>query len=282
MILVTGSSGQLGYDVIRELKKRNIKHIGTTKRELDITDEDNVNTYISKLKPDCVIHCAAYTDVDRAEIEKELCRKINVDGTENIAKACENVNAKMIYISTDYVFDGTGNNPFEINDNINPINVYGKTKYQGEKKVKKYLEKYFVVRTSWVFGINGDNFVKTILRLGNQKENLDVVCDQIGSPTYTVDLAKVLCDMSSCDKYGVYHVTNEGYCSWAEFAEEIIKQSGENCKINHIATKEYSTKATRPLNSRMSKTVLIENGFNILPKWQGGLNEYIKELKYYN
>lgn len=282
MILVTGASGQLGYDVIKELEKRNIEHIGTTRRELDITDEDSVNKYILKLKPDCIIHCAAYTAVDKAEVEEELCREINVCGTENIAKACKDVNAKMIYISTDYVFDGTGNNPFEVDDKVNPLNIYGKTKYEGEIIIKKYLRKYFIVRTSWVFGINGDNFVKTILRLGNEKEKINVVCDQIGSPTYTADLATVLCDMLSSNKYGVYHVTNEGYCSWAEFAEEIIEQSGENCRINYVLTKEYSDKVIRPLNSRLSKTFLIKNGFKILPKWKEGLSEYIKVLKHYD
>ena len=280
MILVTGANGQLGYDVIKELNKRNLKCIGTNRNELDITKEDKVLEYIYKLKPDCVIHCAAYTAVDKAEDEIEICEKVNVYGTENIAKACKKVGAKIIYISTDYVFDGKGDIPFEVDSKKEPLSVYGRTKYEGELKVKEILSKYFIVRISWVFGKNGNNFVKTMIRLGKEKDYLNVVSDQIGSPTYTADLAPLLCDMASSDKYGVYHATNEGYCSWAEFASEIMNKSGFKCKIKPVLTRDYmATKAVRPLNSRLSKKSIIENGFNLLPIWNDALERYLKEIK---
>lgn len=282
MILVTGVNGQLGYDVVKVLNERNIECLGIDRDELDITDKEAVNEYIVKLKPEVVIHCAAYTAVDKAEDEEDVCRKVNVDGTENIAKACKEINAKMIYISTDYVFSGLGDKEFEINGDINPRSVYGKTKYEGELKVKEILDKYFIVRISWVFGVNGNNFIKTMLRLGKEKESLNVVCDQIGSPTYTADLAPILCDMALSEKYGVYHATNEGFCSWAEFAQEIMKQSGLSCKINHIPTSEYPTKAERPLNSRMSKKSLVDNGFELMPEWKDALKRYLEALEITN
>ncbi|NFN18982.1 dTDP-4-dehydrorhamnose reductase [Clostridium botulinum] len=275
MILVTGANGQLGYDVIKELKKRNIECIGTTRKELDITNYNEVSKYIEELKPECVIHCAAYTAVDKAEDEEEICTKVNVYGTENIAKVCRIINAKMIYISSDYVFDGAGDKPHEIDENPNPLSVYGSSKYNGELKVKSYLKKYFIVRTSWVFGLNGSNFVKTMLKLGKEKESLNVVCDQIGSPTYTEDLAKLLCDMAVSEKYGIYHATNQGFCSWAEFAEEIMRIANLNCKINYISTNEYKTKAIRPLNSRLSKKSLLDSEFNKLSIWKNALKVYI-------
>lgn len=278
MILVTGVNGQLGYDVVKELNRRNIECLGIDKDELDITDCIAVDKYISELEPECVVHCAAYTAVDRAEDEEEICRKVNVYGTENIAKACEKVDAKMIYISTDYVFDGNGDEPFEVDGHIEPHSVYGKTKYEGELKVQEILEKYFIVRISWVFGINGNNFIKTMLRLGKEKESLNVVCDQIGSPTYTADLAPLLCDMAVSEKYGVYHATNEGFCSWAEFAQEIMNQAGLSCKINPIPTSEYPSKAVRPFNSRMSKKSLLDNGFELIPNWKEALKKYLDEL----
>ena len=224
------------------------------------------------------MHCAAYTAVDRAEDEEEICRKVNVDGTENIAKACKEIDAKMIYISTDYVFDGKGDEPFEVDGHIEPHSVYGKTKYEGELKVQEILDKYFIVRISWVFGINGNNFIKTMLRLGKEKESLNVVCDQIGSPTYTADLAPLLCDMAVSEKYGVYHATNEGFCSWAEFAQEIMEKAGLRCKIDPIPTSEYPAKAERPFNSRMSKKSLVDSGFSILPTWKEALDKYLKQL----
>ena len=279
MILVTGVNGQLGFDVVKELNRRNIECLGIDRAELDITDSKAVQEYISKMKPKCVIHCAAYTAVDRAEDEEEICSKVNVYGTENIAKACKNIDAKMIYISTDYVFDGQGDIPFEIDGNIKPLSVYGETKYEGELKVKEILDKYFIVRISWVFGINGNNFIKTMLRLGKEKESLNVVCDQIGSPTYTFDLALLLCDMAVSEKYGVYHATNEGFCSWSEFATEIMKKANLNCKINPIPTSEYPTKAVRPFNSRLSKKSLMDGGFNVLPSWQDALDRYLIEIR---
>src|SRR5471030_100176 len=279
MVLVTGVNGQLGFDVVKELKRRNIECLGIDKAELDITDNDAVNEYISKLKPKCVIHCAAYTAVDKAEDEEEICSKVNVYGTENIAKACKKVNAKMIYISTDYVFDGEGENPFEVDRNIKPTSVYGKTKSEGELKVKEILDKYFIVRISWVFGVNGNNFIKTMIKLGKEKESLNVVCDQIGSPTYTFDLAPLLCDMATSEKYGVYHATNEGFCSWAEFAAEIMKKANLNCKINPIPTREYPTRAVRPFNSRLSKKSLVDGGFELLPTWQDALDRYLIEVR---
>ncbi|MFT8350518.1 dTDP-4-dehydrorhamnose reductase [Clostridium saccharoperbutylacetonicum] len=279
MILVTGVNGQLGFDVVKELKRRDIECLGIDRKEMDITDRDAVREYVNKLKPDCVIHCAAYTAVDRAEDEEEMCTKVNVYGAENIAKACKEVNAKMIYISTDYVFGGQGNEPFEVDGNIGPLSVYGKTKHEGELKVKEVLDKYFIVRISWVFGINGNNFVKTMLRLGGEKESLNVVCDQIGSPTYTADLALLLCDMAASEKYGVYHATNEGFCSWAEFADEIMKKTGLDCKINPIHTSQYPTKAVRPFNSKLSKKTLVESKFELLPNWKDALNRYLAELR---
>jgi dTDP-4-dehydrorhamnose reductase len=279
MILVTGVNGQLGYDVIKELSKRNIKCLGIGRRELDISDEKSVNDYILKLRPQCVIHCAAYTAVDKAEYEKDICFKVNVCGTENIAKACKIVDCKMIYISTDYVFDGQGDNFFEIDGSINPLSVYGKTKYEGELKVKEILDKHFIVRVSWVFGINGNNFVKTMLRLGKEKESLNVVCDQIGSPTYTVDLALILCDMAISEKYGIYDATNEGTCSWVEFAETIMKKATLKCIIKPILTSEYKTMAVRPLNSRLSKKSLVNAGFELLPSWENALDRYLIEIR---
>jgi len=278
MVLVTGVKGQLGFDVIKELTKRKLKCLGIDKDGLDITDYEAVKEYIIKLKPKCVVHCAAYTAVDRAEDEKEICKKVNVDGTENIAKACKVIDAKMIYISTDYVYDGSGDKPFEVNGNIEPHSVYGRTKYEGELKVQEILNKYFIVRISWVFGVNGNNFVKTMLRLGKEKQSINVVCDQIGSPTYTADLAPLLCDMIVSEKYGIYNATNEGFCSWAEFAEEIMKQAGLDSEINFIPTSEYPAKAIRPFNSRMSKKKLLDNEFKLLPNWKDALNRYLKEI----
>ncbi len=279
-ILVTGIGGQLGYDIIKELERRHMDCIGADKTEFDITDFNDSYKFISSYKPDAVIHCSAYTAVDKAEDEPELCHLVNAVGTENIAKICKEIDAKMIYISTDYIFDGTKDGSYEVDDIPNPINVYGKTKLAGEKAVQDILEKYFIVRISWVFGINGNNFVKTMLRLGKERSELNVVADQIGSPTYTADLASLLVDMVETDKYGIYHATNEGICSWAEFAEEIFKASSIYVKVNHITTAEYSTKAKRPLNSRMSKSNLCENGFYILPSWEDAVKRYISSLNY--
>ncbi|MDD3569495.1 MAG: dTDP-4-dehydrorhamnose reductase [Lachnospiraceae bacterium] len=277
-ILVTGVNGQLGYDVVKVLKSRNIECTGVGRREFDITKENDVMEYISSYKPKAVIHCAAYTAVDKAEDEPGLCHMVNVYGTENIAKACEAVDAKMIYISTDYVFSGTGNKAYDVNDETGPLGVYGKTKLEGENTVKKILDKYFIVRISWVFGKNGNNFIKTMLRLGKERSEISVVCDQVGSPTYTADLAKLLCDMVMTDKYGIYHATNEGFCSWAEFAEEIFRLSNYKTKVNFIKTTEYPTKTVRPLNSRLNKEILDEAKFQRLAHWKDALKRFLKEI----
>lgn len=278
-VLVTGVNGQLGYDVIKRLEKQNIESLGVDIGDFDITEKDQVNKAVSEYMPDVVVHCAAYTAVDRAEDERELCHKINVTGTQNIADACKTVNAKMVYISTDYVFDGEGEKPFEVTDKPNPINYYGQTKYEGELAVQSTLQKYFIVRISWVFGINGNNFVKTMLRLGKERDQISVVVDQIGSPTYTYDLAILLVEMIKTDKYGIYHATNEGYCSWYEFTCELFKQVGINTKVIPIKTEDYPTKAKRPKNSRLSKDTLGE--FIIkFPKWEDAVVDFLKHLDY--
>ena len=278
-VLVTGVGGQLGYDVIKELRERNIDCLGTDLKEFDITDYEAASKFITAYMPDAIVHCSAYTAVDRAEDEPELCRKVNVEGTENIAKICKKIDAKIIYISTDYVFPGTGEDFYEVDSQTEPQNVYGQTKLDGELAVKNILEQYFVVRISWVFGINGNNFIKTMLKLGKERNEISVVVDQIGSPTYTVDLAPLLCDMVQTEKYGTYHATNEGTCSWTEFAEEIFLLTGCDCKVNPILSESYPTKAVRPKNSRMSKRSLSEAGFKCLPTWQDALRRYLEELK---
>ncbi len=278
-VLVTGVNGQLGYDVIKALNVRNLDCVGAGRAEFDITDFEATNKFITNYEPDVVIHCSAYTAVDKAEDEPEQCRKVNVNGTENIAKVCKAIDAKMIYISTDYVFPGTGENFYEVDDKTGPLGVYGQTKLEGENAVKAILEKHFIMRISWVFGINGNNFVKTMLRLGKERQELNVVADQIGSPTYTADVAKLLCEMAVSDKYGTYHATNEGICSWAKFTEEIFRQAGYNTKVNHIPSSAYPTKAKRPLNSRLSKECLDNKEFNRLPSWQNAVVRYLKEIK---
>ena len=277
-VLVTGINGQLGHDVMAELERRHIERIGAGRQQFDITDYEAVREFITATRPDAVIHCSAYTAVDKAESNADACYQANAVGPENIAKVCKAIDAKMVYISTDYVFPGTGEQFYKVDDATGPTNVYGKTKLAGEQAVQRLLTKYFIVRISWVFGKNGNNFVKTMLRLGKEKEKLTVVADQVGSPTYTADLAPLLCDMAATDKYGVYHATNEGVCSWAEFAAEIMQQAGLGCKIMPIPTSEYPTPATRPLNSRMSKDKLVVCGFKRLPTWQDALSRYLKEL----
>lgn len=275
-VLVTGVAGQLGYDVMRELNKRGIEVIGVDRSDFDITDIGATEKFILSVNPDAVIHCAAYTAVDAAEDNVELCRKVNVNGTENIVRACAKIKAKTLYLSTDYVFPGSDDIPYDINAEKAPQNVYGQSKLDGELVVQKYLQNYFIVRISWVFGKNGNNFVKTMLRLGKEKEKLSVVSDQIGSPTYTFDLAKLLVDMVQTDKYGIYHATNEGYCSWAEFAQTIMQKANLPCQVIPISTDEYPTKAKRPLNSRLDKSSLDKNGFSRLPSWQDALERYLK------
>lgn len=277
-ILVTGASGQLGYDVERELERRGIEHLGTSSRELDITDREAVERLMAAYRPDAAIHCAAYTKVDLAEDEPERCWAVNADGTRNMAAACRKTGAKLLYISTDYVFPGTGERSYETGDPTGPVNTYGRSKLAGELAVQSLLEKYFIVRISWVFGKNGNNFVKTMLRLAETKAELSVVCDQIGSPTYTADLAPLLCDMVQTERYGVYHATNGGTCAWSEFAEAIFELAGRQVVVHPIPTSAYPTRAARPLNSRMSKECLHSNGFQELPEWKNALARYLKEI----
>ena len=276
-ILVTGVKGQLGYDVVQEGESRGLDMFGTDVDNMDITNAGQVKHVIEAYKPDAVIHCAAYTAVDAAEDNQELCRKINVDGTRNIAEVCKDMDIPMMYFSTDYIFNGQGENFWKEDDPKKPLNVYGQTKYEGELAVQELVEKYFILRISWVFGVNGNNFIKTMLRVGPQRGEVGVVADQIGSPTYTYDLAKLVIDMIQTDKYGAYHVTNEGICSWYEFACAIFKQAGLDVKVNPLTTAEYPAKAARPSNSRMSKDKLINAGFEMLPSWQDALSHYLKQ-----
>lgn len=278
-VLVTGVKGQLGYDVVKELEKRGLEAFGVDIEEMDITDADSVSKVITQANPDAVIHCAAYTAVDAAEDNEAICRKVNTDGTQNIANICKELDIKMIYISTDYVFDGEGTRPWEPEDERNPVSVYGQTKYEGELAVQNTLDKYFIVRIAWVFGINGKNFVKTMLKLAETRDTLTVVNDQYGSPTYTYDLAKLLVDMIQTEKYGIYHATNEGICTWHEFACAIFKTAGIKMNVLPVSSAEYAAKAKRPCNSRMSKEKLVEKGFEKLPSWQDALERYIAELQ---
>lgn len=291
-VLVTGVKGQLGYDVVNELEKQNIEAVGVDIEEMDITDSASVNKVIKEVNPDAVIHCAAWTAVDAAEDEdkKEKVKLVNVDGTQNIANVCKELDIKMMYISTDYVFNGEGTEPWQPDcKDYAPQNVYGQTKLDGELAVANTLNKYFIVRIAWVFGKNGNNFIKTMLKVGKNHDQLKVVSDQIGTPTYTFDLAKLLVSMIVTDKYGYYHATNEGgYISWWDFTKEIFKQatemgydrySDENITVAPVTTAEYGvSKAKRPFNSRLDKSKLVENGFTPLPTWQDAVSRYLKEI----
>ena len=284
-VLVTGVKGQLGYDVVNELTKRGHEAIGVDIVEMDITDKDSVDAVISRVQPQAVIHCAAWTAVDAAEDEENIpkVREVNATGTQNIADACKKIDAKMMYISTDYVFDGQGTTPWQPDcKDYKPLNVYGQTKLEGELAVANTLDKYFIVRIAWVFGVNGKNFIKTMLNVGKTHDTVRVVNDQIGTPTYTYDLARLLVDMIETDKYGYYHATNEGgYISWYDFTKEIYKQAGYSTKVIPVTTQEYSlSKAARPFNSRLDKSKLVENGFKPLPTWQDALARYLKEIDY--
>lgn len=302
-VLVTGVAGQLGHDVMNELHKRGYEGVGSdiapqysgaddgtavTKMDyvqMDITNSEEVTETIKKVNPDVVVHCAAWTAVDLAEESenKEKVMAINVGGTENIARVCKELDCKMVYISTDYVFDGYGTRPWEEDcKDYAPLNVYGESKLMGEKVVSLNLAKYFIVRIAWVFGVNGNNFIKTMLNVGKKFDTLKVVNDQIGTPTYTYDLSRLLVDMIETDKYGYYHATNEGgYISWYDFACEIFKQAGYKTKVNPVTTEEYGvSKARRPFNSRLNKTKLVDNGFTPLPDWKDALSRYLKEIDY--
>ncbi len=279
--LVTGVTGQLGYDIVKELHNRGEYDIlAPTSKEMDITDKDQVMEVIKAYKPDVIFHCAAWTAVDKAEEEKEACEKVNVEGTKNIVDASIKVGAKIVYMSTDYVFDGTKEGYYNEEDKTNPQSVYGLTKYQGEEEVRRNPN-HFITRISWVFGINGNNFIKTMIKLSDKYKELSVVDDQVGSPTYTVDLSKLLVEMAHTDKYGTYNATNTGYCTWAEFAEAIFKEYGVKVKVNHVTTAEYfkdKPHATRPENSKFTWDKLEANGFAKMPEWQDALRRYIKEF----
>lgn len=299
---VTGVAGQLGHDVMNELSKRGYEGVGTdlapeysgvqdnspvTKMpyvSLDITDASAVQATIKEVNPDVIIHCAAWTAVDMAEDDDEVekVRAINAGGTQNIANVAKELDAKMVYISTDYVFDGQGEKPWEPDcKDYKPLNVYGQTKLEGELAVANTLDKYFIVRIAWVFGLNGKNFIKTMLNVAKTHDTVKVVNDQIGTPTYTYDLARLLVDMVETDKYGYYHATNEGgFISWYDFTKEIYKQAGLDTKVLPVTTAEYGlSKAARPFNSRLDKSKLVENGFTPLPTWQDALSRYLKEIK---
>ena len=278
--LVTGYNGQLGYDIVRELKNRGVADSNifpTDVADMDITDRDAVMEKVTSIKPDVIFHNAAWTNVDGAEDNRELCEKVNYIGAKNMADAAREVGAKIVYISTDYVFDGTKDGMYEVDDKTNPLSVYGLTKFQGEEAVRNY-DKHFIVRISWVFGINGKNFIRTMLKLSETRDSLNVVCDQIGSPTYTVDLSRLLVDMVATDKYGTYHANNEGFCSWAEFAKYIFDSSNISMEVNPIPTSSYPQKATRPLNSKLSKKSLDDAGFSRLPSWEDAVLRYKQEL----
>lgn len=278
-VFVTGVKGQLGYDVVNELEKRGHTAIGVDIEDLDIIDAAAVDKMITETAPEAVIHCAAWTAVDAAEDNEEKCRQVNVNGTENIAKVCKKLNCKMMYISTDYIFDGKGTRPWEPDDPVTtPLNVYGQTKYEGELAVRNNVEKFFIVRIAWVFG-KGKNFIKTMLNLGKNHDHLTVVNDQYGTPTYTYDLARLLVDMIETDKYGNYHATNEGgYITWYDFACEIFRQAGMDVDVEPVSSAQYAAKAKRPENSRMNKQKLADNGFELLPDWKDALRRYLGTL----
>lgn len=279
MVLVTGVKGQLGYDVIKTLKARGYNNLlGIDIEDLDITKKPLVSVFMNKYNPDIIIHCAAYTAVDKAEEHSINCMNVNVNGTRNLVEWAKENNTKFVYISTDYVFDGFKDGKYKVTDLPNPKSVYGKSKYLGELEVLK-LNRHFIIRISWVFGKNGGNFVKTMLRLGKEKQFLNVVSDQIGSPTYTVDLSILIADMIQTEKYGIYHATNEGVCSWFDFAEEIFKIAKINIKVVSVKTEHFNTKASRPNNSSMDKMKLDENGFKRLPDWKNALKRYLKEIE---
>lgn len=278
-VLVTGVTGQLGHDCVIELQDRDMEVRGVSSKEFPLTDAGAMRRYMEAYRPTAVIHCAAYTAVDRAEDDKETCMAVNAEGTAALARLCRDFHAKMVYISTDYVFPGDGAEPYAVDAPKDPKNVYGQSKLAGEEAVQQILKRYFIVRISWVFGINGKNFVRTMLKLGQTHKALTVVDDQIGSPTYTRDLAVLLADMIQTEKYGVYHATNEGFCSWAEFAAEIFRQAGMDIKVTPVPSSAYPTRAVRPHNSRMSKKNLREAGFSLLPRWQDAIGRYLIELE---
>lgn len=278
-VLVTGAAGQLGSDVVKKLRQIRMETIGADLTEFDLLDGEATRGFVRDCKPDMVVHCAAYTKVDQAEEEPELCERVNASGTENIALVCRESGSGLCYLSTDYVFDGTAEEPYETGDVPNPVSVYGRSKYEGERLAASLVPNHYILRTSWVFGANGNNFVKTMLKLGRHQKTLWVVSDQIGSPTYTVDLADLIADLIRTGKFGIYHGTNSGCCSWADFAEEIFRQMNWNVQVERIPSSGYPTKAERPKNSRLSKQCLVQAGLSPLPQWQDGLARFLREIK---
>lgn len=277
-VLVTGVKGQLGFDIVNLLTEQGVECKGVDIDDFDLTDAKAVHDAVVGYAPDVVIHCAAFTAVERAEEDKDLCYKVNVDGTQNMVDAAKELDAKFVYFSTDYVFPGTGEHAYEVDDPTGPTNQYGLTKLLGEKAVTEHLEKYFICRISWVFGENGNNFIKTMLKLAKTHDTLTVVDDQIGSPTYCKDVAKLVCEMIRTEKYGTYHVTNEGLCSWYEFAVEIFRQAGILMQVKPVSSADYPAKVERPKNSRMSKQKLTDCGFERLPSWQDALSRFLKNI----
>lgn len=279
-MLVTGAKGMLGCDVVAELRKRGHDVVGVDIGEMDISRAGAVRHTLEGERPETVVHCAGYTAVDAAEDHPALCRKVNAEGTGNIARVCGEHGMKLLYVSTDYVFGGGGTRPWEPDDPVGkPLSVYGQTKYEGELAVKEYLKQFYIVRTAWAFGAHGKNFVGTMLKLGREGKRISVVDDQIGSPTYTVDLARLISDMAETQRYGVYHATNEGFCSWFEFAKEIFAAAGINADLRPVGSDAYPAKAIRPRNSRLSKDKLTLSGFDRLPPWQDAVRRYLEEIR---
>jgi len=278
-VVVTGAVGQLGQDVVLELARKNHEAFGTDREKLDITNEADVFAFISEVKPDAILHCAAYTNVDAAEENEELAYQINAAGTEYLAKVAQQIGAKMIYVSTDYVFDGTSAEPYEVDQQTKPLGAYGRTKLAGEELLQKNLKEFFIIRTAWVFGIHGHNFVKTMIRLGEERGEVGVVHDQVGSPTYTVDLGRFMVELMETDKYGIYHATNSGVCSWYEFAVEIYKQAGMNVTVNPLTSDQFPRPAARPQYSVLSKKKIEEKGLTPLRDWKEALAAYLDESK---
>ena len=279
IVLVTGVNGQLGHDVVKELTKKGHEAHGTDRNTLDITNEADVHSYVGKIKPDAIIHCAAYTNVDQAETDRDAAYQVNALGTKYLAQAAKEMKAKMVLVSTDYVFNGSATEPYEVDQPTEPLGVYGETKLAGEQFLANSLEQYFIVRTAWVYGINGHNFVKTMLRLGEERGEVGVVHDQVGSPTYTVDLAALLVELIETEKYGVYHATNSGVCSWYDFAVEIFKQAGLKVNVNPLTSEQYPRPAARPKYSVLSKKKIEEQGFTPLRDWKKALSAYLSETK---
>lgn len=277
--MVTGATGLLGQEVVRELRARGHECLGVSTADFDLTDAEAVRRAVMACQPQAIVHCAAWTAVDRAESEPEKCMAVNGLGTLHLVRAAQKADAKLLYVSTDYVFDGSGDAPHEANDRTAPLNVYGLSKLQGEEAVRGVMARYFILRTSWVFGAGGPCFVGSMLRLGREKAQVSVVCDQVGAPTYAADLAVLIADMIVTDRYGVYHASNEGSCSFAELAQTVMRADGSRCRVQPITTAEYGAEARRPLNGRLSMRSLDENGFRRLPTWENALHRYLNEMK---